>query len=71
MVRRMVGALVQVGLGALSVEDYAALLDPARESAHAAAVADWTAPAFGLYLERVLYPGDPAEVLSGDPRPRT
>ncbi|MEY2746592.1 MAG: hypothetical protein RL112_1634 [Planctomycetota bacterium] len=71
MVRRLVGALVQVGLGKVTVDEFVALLAEGGEPAHAAAVADWTAPAFGLYLERVAYPGDPADAPSGDIRPRT
>jgi tRNA pseudouridine38-40 synthase len=56
-VRRMVGALVAVGTGAWTLPELAALLhgdlpsrigDPGR----------WSAPASGLFLERVRYPGD-------------
>ena len=65
MVRRLVGTLVRVGTGQLGEDAFAALLagggagrgeggggetdDPAR----------WTAPPSGLFLERVVYPGDP------------
>jgi len=57
MVRRLVGTMVRVASGELPLESFAALIggevpagaDPAR----------WTAPAAGLFLERVLYPGDP------------
>lgn len=54
MVRRMVGVLVEVGRGGLAPSDVEALLlgpspTPAR----------LTAPASGLFLERVFYPGDP------------
>jgi tRNA pseudouridine38-40 synthase len=50
MVRRIVGTLVQIGLGELPPEAVARFLrepvdDPAR----------WTAPPSGLFLERVLY----------------
>lgn len=50
MVRRLVGALVEVGRGQLSVDDFARFLgqksnEPAR----------WTAPPSGLFLERVAY----------------
>ena len=48
-VRRMVGALVPVGLGRRSVEEYAALLHGIPASAGPAA------PAHGLYLMRVDY----------------
>jgi hypothetical protein len=60
MVRRLVGALVEVGGGALDGEQFGNLLEgrevPGRESAPA----QWTAPPSGLFLERVIYPGDPA-----------
>jgi tRNA pseudouridine38-40 synthase len=54
MVRRMVGVLAAVGAGELSPDDVATLLRrpsdlPAR----------LTAPAAGLFLEHVLYEGDP------------
>jgi tRNA pseudouridine38-40 synthase len=53
MVRRLVGVLVEVGRGGLTAEAAAAMLTgpsplPAR----------LTAPASGLFLERVFYPGD-------------
>jgi tRNA pseudouridine38-40 synthase len=64
MVRRLVGALVAVGAGELGVEEFAALLAakksrgpvtpaPVFETARA------TAPPSGLFLERVVYPGEP------------
>lgn len=58
MVRRLVGALVKVGAGELPLEEFAALLrvDP-RAARHNPAA--WTAPPSGLFLERVLYAGDP------------
>lgn len=53
MVRRVVGTLVKVGSGALSVKAFAGLLEgripPGVE------VAAWTAPAAGLFLESVRY----------------
>ena len=55
MVRRLVGALVEVGRGNLSIEDLGALLE--RYSNEPAA---WTAPPSGLFLERVLYERDAA-----------
>ncbi|HVT58814.1 MAG TPA: tRNA pseudouridine(38-40) synthase TruA [Thermoanaerobaculia bacterium] len=72
MVRRLAGALVRVGAGELDLGGFAALLE-ARQRAAAAALAapgarekpagglpaEWTAPPSGLFLERVLYPGDP------------
>jgi tRNA pseudouridine38-40 synthase len=58
MVRRVVGALVQVGAGEL---DAAAVSDLLRGvPAHGRGLpAEWTAPPSGLFLERVLYAGDP------------
>ena len=53
MVRRIVGVLVDVGRGGLRVEDVANLM---RESSDV--VARLTAPASGLFLERVYYEGD-------------
>ena len=50
MVRNLVGALVKVGHGRLSVEDFIAILR-ARSRSEAPA----TAPAGGLYLMRVTY----------------
>ena len=70
MVRRLVGALVKVGTGELALDAYAALLAPGADPARAADVALWTAPACGLHLERVLYPGDDAAPLAGDVRVR-
>ena len=57
MVRRLVGVLVEVGRGGLTEEDAAQLLEsgdglPAR----------LTAPASGLFLERVFYEGDARDV---------
>ncbi len=59
MVRRIVGVLVQIGLGRLPVEALARFLatpvdDPAQ----------WTAPPSGLFLEKVIYPAG-AGVVDG------
>ncbi|HEX4824494.1 MAG TPA: tRNA pseudouridine(38-40) synthase TruA [Candidatus Polarisedimenticolaceae bacterium] len=55
MVRRVVGALVKVGAEDLPVPEFKALLkNPSRTG-----TAEWTAPPSGLFLERVLYAGDP------------
>jgi tRNA pseudouridine38-40 synthase len=54
MVRRVVGALVEVGRGRLPVRDFGALL-----KTYSNAPAAWTAPPSGLFLERVLYEGEP------------
>lgn len=53
MVRRLVGVLVEVGRGGMSVEAAAALLIE-----KSVAPARLTAPASGLLLERVYYEGD-------------
>jgi tRNA pseudouridine38-40 synthase len=54
MVRRMVGVLVAVGRGDLLDEDVPALL-----ATPSGLPAQLTAPAAGLFLERVRYRGDP------------
>jgi len=57
MVRRMIGVLVEVGRGALAPADVEALLrSPSPLPARV------TAPASGLFLERVFYPGDPRDL---------
>jgi tRNA pseudouridine38-40 synthase len=53
MVRRIVGSLVEIGRGNLSVGSFERLLT--KKSRETAA---WTAPPSGLFLERVLYKGD-------------
>lgn len=53
MVRRIVGALAKVGLGEFAVEDFAAALG--GDIRYQEAIARWTAPAAGLYLESVRY----------------
>ena len=53
MVRRIVGVLVEVGRGGMAVEDAMQLLVVRSD-----APARLTAPASGLFLERVYYPGD-------------
>lgn len=57
MVRRLVGVLVDVGRGALTPDAAVALLTKASPLP-----ARLTAPASGLFLERVYYPGDPRDV---------
>lgn len=59
MVRRVVGTLVQVGGGDLSQEEFAALVAAQKPRPGRGLPAEWTAPPSGLFLERVLYPGDP------------
>lgn len=59
MVRRLVGVLVRVGLGELEVADFAALVAVRPLRGDRGTPAQSTAPASGLFLERVLYAGDP------------
>jgi tRNA pseudouridine38-40 synthase len=56
MVRRLVGVLAEVGRGTLSPEEASSFL---RE--RSPTPARLTAPASGLFLERVFYPGDRRE----------
>jgi tRNA pseudouridine38-40 synthase len=60
-VRRMTGALVEVGRGKLGVDDYAELL------AGSPASAGPVAPSQGLSLMRVLYPVDPFDAYDAGP----
>ena len=53
MVRRMVGVLVEFGRGNLTMVDMDTMLD-----AYSSVPAKLTAPAAGLYLERVYYKGE-------------
>jgi tRNA pseudouridine38-40 synthase len=56
MVRRIVGALVEVGRGKLSVADFSELLNPRRnDKKNIFDVAAHTAPPSGLFLEKVVY----------------
>ncbi len=61
MVRRLVGALVEIGAGELEPAAFAALVaSGARPGPRAPFLpAEHTAPPSGLFLERVVYPGDP------------
>ena len=56
MVRRVVGVLVAVGTGEVSEQEAAGFLE-----SKSALPARLTAPASGLFLERVYYPGDPRD----------
>lgn len=64
MVRRMVGVLVEVGRGGTSPAAVAALTRPGTPP-DALLPARLTAPASGLFLERVFYEGDPREAPPG------
>ena len=57
MVRRLVGVLAAVGRGTMTTEEATTLLDAESELP-----AQLTAPASGLFLERVFYPGDRRDV---------
>jgi tRNA pseudouridine38-40 synthase len=59
MVRRIVGTLVEIGAGGATRDDLATLLTGERLRDAAEAPAKWTAPPSGLFLERVVYPGEP------------
>jgi tRNA pseudouridine38-40 synthase len=54
MVRRLAGALVEVGTGRLDPDGVKELL-----ATRSPKPAVWTAPPSGLFLEAVVYPGDP------------
>ena len=56
MVRRVVGVLVEVGRGRLAPSEVSSLF-----SATSGDIARLTAPASGLFLERVYYEGDPRD----------
>jgi tRNA pseudouridine38-40 synthase len=60
-VRRMVGALHEVGLGRMTIEEFFELLDSPSAGAHVP-----TAPARGLSLERVYYRASPNISTRGD-----
>ncbi|MBX7185090.1 MAG: tRNA pseudouridine(38-40) synthase TruA [Vicinamibacteria bacterium] len=64
MVRRIVGVLVEVGRGRLTVADLAKIM-----KASGASVAEFTAPPSGLSLEKVTY-GVPAPVREEREEPR-
>jgi tRNA pseudouridine38-40 synthase len=73
MVRRMVGVLVEIGKGELDPNEVSALLNAGSSTFALRATADrkdpaprtqpakLTAPASGLFLERVFYQGDPRQ----------
>jgi len=54
MVRRIVGVLVRLGKGDITLDDFSALLETRARSG--LDVAAWTAPASGLFLDQVVYP---------------
>jgi tRNA pseudouridine38-40 synthase len=62
MVRRLIGVLVEIGRGGLSEADAVAML-----TERSAMPARLTAPASGLFLERVYYEGDPRDAAVQSP----
>jgi tRNA pseudouridine38-40 synthase len=60
MVRRIVGVLVKIGKGEISLDEFSQLLDGKADPR--LDVAAWTAPASGLFLEKVEYPADQTRV---------
>jgi len=64
MVRRMVGVLVEVGRDGLAPRDVSTLL-----ASPSGVPAKLTAPASGLFLARVTYPGDPPSEVPLPPGP--
>jgi len=67
MVRRVVGTLVKLGLREITADDFSRLLEGKTDSK--LDVAAWTAPASGLFLDRVIYP-ESAGADSGGPERR-
>ncbi|HXG55812.1 MAG TPA: tRNA pseudouridine(38-40) synthase TruA [Vicinamibacterales bacterium] len=60
MVRRMVGVLAAVGRGEIPAARAAQFLEPSVRMDAKSTAAALAAPAAGLFLEAVRYPGDPA-----------
>lgn len=59
MVRRVVGTLVQLGGGDLDRAGFESLIAGRTPRSGKGLPAEWTAPPSGLFLERVIYAGDP------------
>jgi tRNA pseudouridine38-40 synthase len=64
MVRRLAGTLVEIGTGRLPPSEMARLL-----TERSSRTAPWTAPPSGLFLESIVYPGDPPPVTVPPLRP--
>ncbi|MEY3645091.1 MAG: hypothetical protein RLZZ207_1789 [Bacteroidota bacterium] len=60
MVRALVGTMVKVGRGNLSVQEVKEILQ-AKDNT----LADFSAPAHGLFLEEVIFPADVESLLRG------
>ena len=69
MVRRVVGVLAKIGKGEVSLDEFTQLLD--GKSNPRLDVAAATAPASGLFLERVDYPLSPTPSTGNHPRQTT
>jgi tRNA pseudouridine38-40 synthase len=63
MVRRLVGVLVRLGAGEITIDDFTKLLEGCPNPK--LDVAAWTAPASGLFLETVDYPAQQIRKRSG------
>lgn len=59
MVRRLTGTLVEIGAGRLDLADFVQLLEAEPLPAAKGRPTLWTAPASGLFLERILYRDEP------------
>jgi tRNA pseudouridine38-40 synthase len=68
MVRRVVGALVELGKGSITPADFERLL--AGKASDKLDVAAWTAPASGLFLDGVTYPVEPLPVVASKAKAR-
>jgi len=55
MVRRIVGALVEVGRGKMKTEEISDLLNIGINHRSKKGVAEFTAPPSGLFLEKIIY----------------
>ena len=69
MVRRLVGALVRIGLGEFDIGDFARLLEGRPDRRFD--IAAWTAPSSGLFLERVTYAASASNEPQWKPAPKT
>jgi len=69
MVRRVVGALVKIGLREFELADFASLLEgrPSRRFD----IGAWTAPSSGLFLEKVTYAASASNEPQWKPAPKT
>ncbi|MBL8291566.1 MAG: tRNA pseudouridine(38-40) synthase TruA [Bryobacterales bacterium] len=69
MVRRLVGALVKIGLGEFDIADFARLIEGRPDRRFD--VAAWTAPSSGLFLEKVTYAASASNEPQWKPAPKT